>query len=103
MATLRAAKLTEAEIATALSTLPGWRFEGGKLHRGYRFNDFISAFAFMAGAALVAERMDHHPEWFNVWNAVRIDLWTHDAGGVTTLDVQLAQRMEELAARQLAR
>ena len=57
----------------------------------------------MAGVALVAERMDHHPEWFNVWNAVRIDLWTHDAGGVTTLDVQLAQRMEELAARQLAR
>ena len=57
----------------------------------------------MTGAALVAQGMDHHPEWFNVWNAVRIDLWTHDAGGVTTLDVRLAQRMEELAGRQLGK
>ena len=75
----------------------------GKLHREYKFADFVTAFAFMTGAALVAEGMDHHPEWFNVWNTVRIDLQTHDAGGVTTLDVQLAQRMEELAGGQLGK
>jgi 4a-hydroxytetrahydrobiopterin dehydratase len=103
MVTPRPVKLSEDEIAKALSNLPGWRFEGGKLHRGYKFTDFVTAFAFMTSAALVAEGMDHHPEWFNVWNAVRIDLWTHDAGGVTRLDVQLAQRIEELAGRQLGR
>lgn len=99
----RPVKLTEAEIAGALSKLPGWRLERGKLHREYKFSDFVAAFAFMAGAALIAQGMDHHPEWFNVWSTVRIDLETHDAGGVTALDVQLAQRMEELAGRQLGK
>jgi 4a-hydroxytetrahydrobiopterin dehydratase len=103
MSNSRPGRLSEAEIEAALSKLPGWRFEDGKLHRGYKFADFATAFAFMTGAALVAQGMDHHPEWFNVWNAVRIDLWTHDAGGVTTLDVRLAQRMEELAGRQLGK
>jgi 4a-hydroxytetrahydrobiopterin dehydratase len=96
----RPAKLTEAEIAAALSKLSGWKLEGGKLHREYQFADFVAAFGFMAGAALVAQGMDHHPEWFNVWNTVRIDLTTHDAGGVTTLDFQLAEAMEALAGRQ---
>lgn len=103
MSTSRAYTLTESEIAVALANLPGWRFENGKLHRGYKFTDFVSAFAFMTGVALVAEGMQHHPEWFNVWNAVRVDLWTHDAGGVTTLDVELAQRMEELASPHLTK
>ncbi len=92
-------KLTETEIATALSKLPAWKLEGGKLHRDYKFADFVAAFGFMTGAALVAQRMDHHPEWFNVWNTVRVDLSTHDAGGITALDVKLAHSMEELAAR----
>ena len=92
-------KLSETEIATALSKLPGWTLAGGKLHRDYKFADFVAAFAFMTGAALVAQAMDHHPEWFNVWNTVRVDLATHDAGGITALDVKLAQSMEKLASR----
>jgi 4a-hydroxytetrahydrobiopterin dehydratase len=103
MAEARLGKLSEFDIAAALAELPGWKLENGKLHREYKFVDFIAAFAFMTGAALVAQGMDHHPEWFNVWGTVRIDLETHDAGGVTTLDVQLAHRMEELAGRQLGK
>jgi 4a-hydroxytetrahydrobiopterin dehydratase len=99
----RPSRLSEFDIAAALAELPGWKLEGGKLHREYKFADFVTAFAFMTGVALVAQRMDHHPEWFNVWSTVRIDLETHDAGGVTMLDVQLAQRMEELASRQLGK
>src|ERR1700690_2873675 len=101
--TSRPGKLSEPEIVAALVELPGWKLAGGKLHREYKFADFVTAFAFMTGAALVAQRMDHHPEWFNVWNTVRIDLQTHDAGGVTVLDVQLAQQMEVLAGRQLGK
>jgi len=92
-------KLSETEIATALSKLSGWTLAGGKLHREYKFADFVAAFGFMTGAALVAQAMDHHPEWFNVWNTVRVDLSTHDAGGITALDVKLAHSMEELASR----
>ena len=96
-------KLSQARTEAALSKLPGWRLKGGKLHREYKFADFVTAFGFMSSAALVAQGMDHHPEWFNVWNKVRIDLATHDAGGVTALDVKLAHAMEELAARQLGK
>ena len=92
-------KLSETEIATTLSKLPGWTLAGGKLHREYKFADFVAAFGFMTGAALVAQGMDHHPEWFNVWNTVRVDLSTHDAGGITALDAKLAHSMEELASR----
>ena len=99
----KVAKLSNEELEVALSKLPEWKLEGGKLHREYKFTDFVAAFAFMTGAALVAQRMDHHPEWFNVWNTVRVDLATHDAGGITTLDVELARTMEELAARQLGK
>lgn len=93
-------KLSEAKVAEALSRLPGWKLKAGKLHRVYAFADFVAAFGFMSGAALVAQGMDHHPEWFNVWNTVRVDLATHDAGGVTALDVKLAQAMDALARRQ---
>src|SRR3954471_13431393 len=103
MTTSRPAKLTDTEIAMALSDLPAWKVEGGKLHREYRFTDFIAAFGFMTGAALVAQAMDHHPEWFNVWNTVRVDLSTHDAGGITALDFELARAMEDLARRQPAK
>jgi len=96
----RPIKLTEREVATQLATLPNWTIEGGKLHREYEFADFVAAFGFMTSAALVAQRMDHHPEWFNVWNRVRVDLMTHDAKGITSLDAQLARSMEELARRQ---
>jgi 4a-hydroxytetrahydrobiopterin dehydratase len=100
MSTSRPTKLNETEIAIALSKLPDWRLQGGKLHREYKFADFVAAFGFMTGAALVAQALDHHPEWFNVWNTVRVDLATHDAGGVTALDLKLAHSMEELAGRQ---
>jgi 4a-hydroxytetrahydrobiopterin dehydratase len=100
VSTPRPSLLGEADIAKALSKLPDWKFEGGKLHRDYQFSDFVAAFGFMAGAALIAQAMDHHPEWSNVWNTVRIDLATHDAGGVTELDLKLAKAMEELANRQ---
>ena len=96
-------KLSESEIAVELSKLPGWKLEFGKLHREYDFVDFVAAFSFMTGAALIAQSMDHHPEWFNVWNKVRIDLSTHDSSGVTALDVKLAHSMEALAGRQLGK
>ena len=94
----RPKKLAEAEVRSALSSLPGWSVQAGKLHREYRFGSFVEAFGFMASAALVAESMNHHPEWFNVYHTVRIDLTTHDAGGITTRDLELARRMESLAA-----
>ena len=99
----RSVRLGPSGIAAALSKLPGWKLKAGKLHRDYKFVDFVAAFSFMTGAALIAQSLDHHPEWFNVWNKVRIDLATHDAGGVTALDVKLAHAMEELANRQLGK
>ncbi len=95
----RARKLTAAEIEAALAALPGWSETEGKLHREYRFPDFVHAFGFMAAAAVAIEAMNHHPEWFNVWNRVEIDLWTHDSGGITKRDVELAGKLEELARR----
>lgn len=86
------------EIARRLAQLPGWTVEGGKLHREYRFTSFVEAFGAMTSVALVAERMNHHPEWFNVWNTVRVDLTTHDAGGITAKDFELAEAMERIAA-----
>ena len=103
MSNPRPVKMSESKIAAALSKLPAWKVESGKLHREYKFADFVAAFSFMSGAALIAQGMDHHPEWFNVWSSVRIDLATHDAGGITALDVTLAHAMEELAVRQLGK
>jgi len=95
----RPAKLGDADIATRLSALPGWSLEGGKLHKAFTFKDFVEAWSFMSAVALVAEAMGHHPEWANVWNRVTVDLTTHDAGGLTALDFDLAARMEGLAGR----
>jgi 4a-hydroxytetrahydrobiopterin dehydratase len=92
------AKLEDDEISRRLGALAGWTLAAGKLHREYRFADFVAAFGFMASAALVAERMNHHPEWFNVWSTVRVDLTTHDAGGISAQDFALAEAMEQLAA-----
>jgi 4a-hydroxytetrahydrobiopterin dehydratase len=96
----RPTALTEAELSAALAQLPDWQLKGGKLHREYQFSDFVAAFGFMSSAALVAQTMDHHPEWFNVYNKVRVDLTTHDAAGISVLDVKLAHAMDELAQRQ---
>jgi 4a-hydroxytetrahydrobiopterin dehydratase len=89
--------LEPAEIEEALDSLPGWSLEDGKLHREYTFTDFSEAFGFMTRCALAAETMNHHPEWFNVWNRVVVDLSTHDLGGLSTWDVRLAEAMEGLA------
>ncbi len=90
-------KLDETALRDALAGLPGWSLEDGKLHREYRFDDFVTAFGFMTSAALVAEAMNHHPEWFNVYGRVVVDLTTHDAGGITEKDLALARRMDALA------
>lgn len=96
------AKLTDAQITDALSALNAsaaspWTVVDGKLHKEFQFRDFSEAFGFMARAALAAEAMDHHPEWFNVYRTVRVDLATHDASGITELDFALAGRMETVA------
>ncbi len=94
-------RLEPGEVVKRLTEVAGWVLQDGKLHREYRFADFVEAFGFMASAALVAERLNHHPEWFNVWSTVRIDLTTHDAGGVTAKDFELAAAMEQLAGARL--
>jgi 4a-hydroxytetrahydrobiopterin dehydratase len=86
-----------------LSTkLPGWRLAEGRdaIEKTFKFKDFSEAFGFMARAALVAEKMDHHPEWANVWNRVDVTLATHSAGGLTDLDVKLAEAMDKIAGTQ---
>jgi len=93
----RPARLSDAEIHARLATLPGWLLAAGKLRREFRFADFSEAFGFMARAALAAEKMDHHPDWSNAWNRVTVELTTHDAGGLTGLDFELAAAMDRLA------
>lgn len=94
-----AAKLTQQARVDALARLSGWHEASGRdaIAKTFVFADFNAAFGFMARAALVAEKMDHHPEWFNVYKTVQVTLSTHDAGGVTALDVALAEAMDRLA------
>lgn len=80
-----------------LADVPGWQIAGDGLERTFRFPDFATAFGFMAAAAVVAERMNHHPEWSNVYNRVTVRLTTHDAGGLSAYDFDLAARMSDLA------
>ena len=95
----RPQKLSDTEIAAALQTLPGWSRVANReaIARSFKFTGFSAAFGFMARAALKAEQLDHHPEWFNVYNRVDVTLTTHDAGGVTALDVALATAMNTIA------
>jgi 4a-hydroxytetrahydrobiopterin dehydratase len=90
-------KLTPQEVDSAVSALPGWSVVGGKLHREYKFADFTHAFGFMATAAIAIEKRNHHPEWSNVYNRVTVDLTTHDAGGISQADLDLARLLESLA------
>ena len=94
----RPSKLSTAGADARLSDLPGWTRQGEKLHRTFTFRDFSEAFGFMARVALEAEKLDHHPNWSNVWNRVTVELTTHDAGGLTELDFRLAAEMNRLAA-----
>ena len=92
-------KFSGPELKDALDSLPGWSVVNGKLHKEYKFPDFIHAFGFMATAAIAIEKMNHHPEWFNVYNRVIVDLMTHDAQGITSNDVELAKLLDDTAKR----
>ncbi|HEY6917277.1 MAG TPA: 4a-hydroxytetrahydrobiopterin dehydratase [Allosphingosinicella sp.] len=88
--------LDDAALAAALADLPGWTFDAARqgIARDFAFPDFAQAFAFMTRVAAIAEAMDHHPDWSNCWNRVAILLTTHDAGGVTALDIAMARRID---------
>ena len=93
-----ATKLTEAERASLGVTLPGWipAMDKDAIRREFKFADFSEAWGFMVRVALLAEKFDHHPDWSNVWNTVRIELTTHDSGGLTDNDVKLARAINAL-------
>ena len=93
---MAAQKLTDAQIQENLAQVDGWTIENGKLHKEFQFDNFITAFGFMTQLALVAESLNHHPEWFNVYNRVTIDLTTHDAGGISELDFQWAKQADAI-------
>jgi len=89
-------KLSDDQIKEKLQELQGWQLVNGKLHKEFQFKDFNQAFGFMTRAAIHAEKMNHHPEWFNVYNKLKVDLMTHDADGITENDVKLAKILNSL-------
>ncbi|HSA77077.1 MAG TPA: 4a-hydroxytetrahydrobiopterin dehydratase [Nitrosarchaeum sp.] len=89
-------RLSQAEIEQELKNLPGWRIVNEKLHKEFQFESFNQAFGFMTRSAMEIEKMNHHPEWFNVYNKITIELTTHDAGGITKNDVNLAKILNSL-------
>ncbi|RZD37583.1 MAG: 4a-hydroxytetrahydrobiopterin dehydratase [Thaumarchaeota archaeon] len=89
-------KLSELEIEEELKKLTGWSVKNNKLHKEFKFNNFNQAFGFMTRAAMEIEKMNHHPEWFNVYNRITVELTTHDAGGITKNDVNLARILNAL-------
>ena len=91
-------KLSKEALASRLAQLPGWTLRDDKLSRQFSFSDFVEAFGFMSSVALLAEKMNHHPEWSNVYNRVAINLTTHDAGGISNRDFQLAEAINQLQA-----
>lgn len=96
---MRIMKLRAVELENAVQSLGGWRVENGKLHKKFVFADFVHAFGFMATAAIAIEKTNHHPEWTNVYNRVMVDLTTHDAGGITEKDIDLARLLDSLAKK----
>jgi 4a-hydroxytetrahydrobiopterin dehydratase len=94
---VRPGKLSDEEIHERLARLSGWSVVNGKLHRSFQFEDFAHAFGFMTSLALVAEGLNHHPDWSNVYNRVVIDLSTHDVGGITKLDFDFAEAANRLS------
>lgn len=95
---MQVSKLDDKARADALASLPQWAFDAqaGGIRRTFRFADFAEAFGFMARVAIVAEKADHHPEWFNVYNRVEILLTTHDAGGLSERDIDLARNIDAM-------
>ena len=90
--------LSPGEVSERLARMPAWELRGDRIARRFRFADFAAAFAWMARVAPVADRLDHHPEWRNVYDRVDVELTTHSAGGLTQLDFELAEAMDALAA-----
>jgi len=88
--------LDDAGIAEGLRGLEGWTLSGDRIRSEFRFPNFVRAFGFMSSVALLAEKLDHHPEWSNVYGAVDIELTNHDAGGITELDLHLAAKINDL-------
>ena len=97
-----ARKLGDDEVNKLLSRMPGWRLQSGKLHKQYECKDFNAAFGNVTRVALVAEAMNHHPEWSNVWNRVTFDLVTHSVKGISDLDFVLAEKIEEIFSANIA-
>jgi 4a-hydroxytetrahydrobiopterin dehydratase len=89
-------RLLESDIEEELKKLTGWSVKNDKLHKEFQFDNFNQAFGFMTRAAMEIEKMNHHPEWFNVYNRITVDLTTHDAGGITNNDVNLARILNSL-------
>ena len=89
-------RVSEAEIIEELKKLEGWNIKDNKLHKEFQFDSFNQAFGFMTRAAMEIEKMNHHPEWFNVYNRITVELTTHDAGGITDNDVNLARILNSL-------
>jgi 4a-hydroxytetrahydrobiopterin dehydratase len=89
-------KLSDSEIESEVTKLPGWKLLNGKLNKSFEFEDFVEAFGFMTRVAMQAEKMNHHPEWFNVYNKVKIDLITHDVNGISNYDVKLASAVNKI-------
>ena len=92
-------KLTPDQIQNELQSLAGWSLANEKLHKTFQFPDFAHAFGFMATAAIEIDKRNHHPEWLNVYNRVIVDLTTHDAGGITGKDIDLAKLLNQIAAK----
>ncbi len=92
-------KLSGKEIKTQLSKIKGWKIVKGKIQRDFEFKNFEDAFSFMTRVALEVEKLDHHPEWFNVYNKVRIDLVTHDVGGLSNYDFRLAKIINAISSK----
>ena len=94
----RVEKLSEADLTGHLPEVPGWELTDGKLQRTFTFGNFVQAFGFMTSVALLAESMDHHPDWSNVYHRVTIGLNTHDVGGISQLDFDLAKKINDLVS-----
>mgnify|MGYP000274158748 CR=1 FL=1 len=88
-------RFSEAQLQDVIAELPDWTVREEKLYRKFKFRDFVSAFGFMSQVALLAEKMDHHPEWSNVYNTVEISLTTHDLGGISMRDITLAKQIDD--------
>ena len=96
MSSMGLVKLSSEEINNELNHLSGWNIINGKLHKDFQFENFNQAFGFMTRAAMEIEKINHHPEWFNVYNKLSVDLMTHDAGGITENDIELAKILNAL-------